>query len=197
MLLPQERIRHLINSMRQLCQACVNAQGEATQYWLSINLFNQNNNFETIHLNPRCPLSPLLFILVVEIFALRNKQNKDIIGYCIMLNGNFNEKISHRGEDTTLFLNGIHEIPEVLREIGLFSDFIQREYKNYLSYNYICMKMHICFFCFYYSFFFFFFFLVPATGPLTQYLKTGCSESDQTWQSGRPPWGLATENFWW
>ncbi len=53
-----------------------------------------------------------------------------------MLNDkHFNEKISHRGKDTTLFLNGIHEIPEVLREIDLFSDFIQREYKNYLSYN--------------------------------------------------------------
>ncbi len=36
-------------------------------------------------------------------------------------------------------------------------------------------------------FFFFLFFFVPATGPLTRYLKTGCSESDQTWQSGRSP----------
>ena len=35
--------------------------------------------------------------------------------------------------------------------------------------------------------FFFFPFFVPATGPLTRYLKTGCSESDQTWQSGRSP----------
>ncbi len=33
----------------------------------------------------------------------------------------------------------------------------------------------------------FFFFLVPATSPLTQYLKAGCSESDQTWQSRRSP----------
>ncbi len=45
--------------------------------------------------------------------------------------------------------------------------------------------------------FFFFPFFFLATGPLTRYLKTGCSESDQTWQSGRSPWGLATEYFWW
>ncbi len=30
--LPQERIQGLINSMRQRCQACVNAQGGATRY---------------------------------------------------------------------------------------------------------------------------------------------------------------------
>ncbi len=41
------------------------------------------------------------------------------------------------------------------------------------------------------------FFFVPATRPLTRYFKTGCSESNQTWQSGRSPWGLATEYFWW
>ncbi len=41
------------------------------------------------------------------------------------------------------------------------------------------------------------FFFVPATGPLTRYLKTGCSQSNQTWQYGRSPWGLATEYFWW
>ncbi len=46
-------------------------------------------------------------------------------------------------------------------------------------------------------FLFFFFFLVPTTGQLTRYLTTGCSESDQTWQSDRSPWGLATEYFWW
>ncbi len=34
---------------------------------------------------------------------------------------------------------------------------------------------------------FFFPFFVPDTGPLTRYLKTGCSESVQTWQSGRSP----------
>ncbi len=36
-------------------------------------------------------------------------------------------------------------------------------------------------------FLFFFFFFVPATSPLTRYLKTGCSKSGQTWQSGRSP----------
>ena len=35
--------------------------------------------------------------------------------------------------------------------------------------------------------FFFLFFFVSATGPLTRYLKTVYSESDQTWQSGRSP----------
>ncbi len=34
---------------------------------------------------------------------------------------------------------------------------------------------------------FFLLLFVPATGPLKQHLKTGCSESDQTWQSGRSP----------
>ncbi len=38
---------------------------------------------------------------------------------------------------------------------------------------------------FFFSFFFFFFFL--ANGALKTYPKTGCSESDQTWQSGRSP----------
>ncbi len=52
--------------------------------------------------------------------------------------------------------------------------------------NYICMQMQIYCFCFSYSFFVFSFF-VQATGLLTRYLETGCSESDQTLQSGRSP----------
>ncbi len=43
---------------------------------------------------------------------------------------------------------------------------------------------YILFFAFLVLFFIFFY---SATGPLTRYLETGCSESDQTWQSGRSP----------
>ncbi len=39
----------------------------------------------------------------------------------------------------------------------------------------------------FFFFFSYFFFFDLATGPLTRYLETGCSESDQTWQSGRSP----------
>ncbi len=70
-----------------------------------------------------CPLSSLLFMLVVEIFTLRIKQNKDIVGYSVKLNGKHTSiNISQYGDDTTLFLNGVNKIPEVLKEINLVSD---------------------------------------------------------------------------
>ncbi len=90
----------------------------------------KNNGYLSESINMRrgmkegCPLSALLFILVVEIFALRVKQNKGIIGYySVKLNGKqFKKTISQYADDTTLFLSGDNEIPEVLKEIDLFSD---------------------------------------------------------------------------
>ncbi len=57
----------------------------------------------------------------------------------------------------------------------------------YLDLHANAYLMFLLFFLFFFFFPFFFFFFDLATGPLTQYLKTGCSESDQTWQSGRSP----------
>ena len=50
-----------------------------------------------------CPISPLLFILAIEILAISVRHNPGIKGISV---GNFEQKISLFADDTTCFLNG-------------------------------------------------------------------------------------------
>jgi hypothetical protein len=70
-----------------------------------------------------CPLSSLLFIIVVEILSLRIKQNNQIKGYKIVIGEQRRElKISQYADDSTLLLHDEHQIIESLNEIQKITD---------------------------------------------------------------------------
>ena len=64
-----------------------------------------------------CPMSALLFIIVVEILAINIRCNKNIKG--IMLNNN-EVKISLLADDTTLFLRDINSLQNVISIMYMF-----------------------------------------------------------------------------
>ena len=65
-----------------------------------------------------CPLSALLFVLSVEIMALRIRNNKNIKGFQVQIDEiNHSIKISQLADDTTLFFNPKTEISLALNEI--------------------------------------------------------------------------------
>ena len=69
-----------------------------------------------------CPISPLLFIITLELLARDIRNNKKIKGIKIGLE--FPPiKIKMYADDATLFLNDITDFREVLSRIKLFSDF--------------------------------------------------------------------------
>ena len=71
-----------------------------------------------------CPLSALLFVLSVEIMALRLRKNRDIKGFVVKLdNKNHRIKISQLADDTTLFLSNKKEIKAAMNEIEIFGSF--------------------------------------------------------------------------
>ena len=72
----------------------------------------------------RCPFSTLLFVLSVEIMALRIRNNKYIKGFQVKIDEiNHNIKISQLADDTTLFFNSKTEISLALNEIEIFGSF--------------------------------------------------------------------------
>lgn len=64
-----------------------------------------------------CPLSPYLFLLVAEVFALKIKMNSDIKG----ININNNEiKLTQYADDTTVFLDGSKR--SIIETVSLFNE---------------------------------------------------------------------------
>jgi len=73
-----------------------------------------------------CPLSALLFILVVEVFAMKIRNNKQIKGLRIpeCKQSKLNEvKISQLADDTTLFVDSIQSGNEAMKEIKAFGTY--------------------------------------------------------------------------
>ena len=69
-----------------------------------------------------CPVSALLFDLVVEILAIKIKNNSDIKGYKISVGRYTKEiKISQYADDSTVMLQDENQIPAFLKEIEQFS----------------------------------------------------------------------------
>ena len=71
-----------------------------------------------------CPLSALLFVLSVEIMALRIRNNKDIKGFQIKIDEQTHSiKISQLADDTTLYFNSKNDISVAMNEIEICSNF--------------------------------------------------------------------------
>ena len=68
-----------------------------------------------------CPISPLLFILTVEILAKSIRNDNNIKGIHIP-GSNYTVKILSYADDTTLFLNDQIDFREILSKIKLFSE---------------------------------------------------------------------------
>ena len=70
------------------------------------------------------PLSALLFVLSVEIMALRIRNNKDIKGFQIKIDEQTHSiKISQLADDTTLYFNSKNDISVAINEIEIFGNF--------------------------------------------------------------------------
>ena len=71
-----------------------------------------------------CPLSALLFVLSVEIMALRIRNNKDIKDFQIKIDEQTHSiKISQLADDTTLYFNSKNDISVAMNEIEIFGNF--------------------------------------------------------------------------
>ena len=65
-----------------------------------------------------CLLSALLFVLSVEIMALRIRNNKDIKGFQITIDEQTHSiQISQLADDTTLYFNSKNDISVAVNEI--------------------------------------------------------------------------------
>jgi hypothetical protein len=65
-----------------------------------------------------CLLSALLFVLSVEIMALRIRNNKDIKGFQITIDEQTHSiQISQLADDTTLYFNSKNDISVAMNEI--------------------------------------------------------------------------------
>jgi hypothetical protein len=71
-----------------------------------------------------CPLSALLFVISVEIMALRIRNNKDIKGFQIKIDEQTHSiKISQLADNTTLYFNSKNDISVAMNEIEIFGNF--------------------------------------------------------------------------
>ena len=71
-----------------------------------------------------CPLSALLFVLSVEIMALRIRNNKDIKGFQIKIDEQTHSiNISQLADDTTLYFNSKNDISVAMNEIEIVGTF--------------------------------------------------------------------------
>jgi hypothetical protein len=71
-----------------------------------------------------CPLSALLFVLSVEIMALRIRNNKDIKGFQIKIDEQTHSmNISQLADDTTLYFSSENDISVAMNEIDIAGTF--------------------------------------------------------------------------
>lgn len=71
-----------------------------------------------------CPCSALLFVVAVEILACKIRQDQNIRGFTIKLDGKTHcLKITQLADDTTLFLHSKEEITKALNVIEIFGSF--------------------------------------------------------------------------
>ena len=95
-----------------------------------------------------CPISALLFVITVEILALKIRQSKDIRGLKIKQSQRKEFKISQLADDTTLFLKSKNDITAALNLIEIFgtlSGLILNRHKSQglrLGNNKICIDDH-------------------------------------------------------
>ena len=89
------------------------------EQWLDI------RDFQKLARNTsRFPLSALLFVLSVEIMALRIRNNKDIKGFQIKIDEQTHSiQISQLADDTTLYFNSKNDISVAMNEIEIFGNF--------------------------------------------------------------------------
>ena len=103
--------------------------GESIQRWISIFYSNiqssvLNNGFSTNYfalsrgVRQGCPLSPFLFVLVVELLASKIRQDKEIQGINIILK---ELKISQFADDTTLLNSNKNSVSRALNVLGSLS----------------------------------------------------------------------------
>ena len=79
---------------------------------------------KTLTETSRGPLSALLFVLSVEIMALRIRNNKDIKGFQIKIDDQTHSiNISQLADDTTLYFNSKNDISVAMNEIEIFGTF--------------------------------------------------------------------------
>ena len=90
----------------------------STQCCVTNNGFNSKFFNLTRGIRQGCPISALLFILVVEIMAINIRQNRDIHG--ISYNNTEELKISQLADDTTLFLSDIKSLETALNFLKTF-----------------------------------------------------------------------------
>jgi hypothetical protein len=102
-----------VKTMYTDIQTCVINNG-----WISVMFRNTRGNRQ------RCPFSALLFVLSLEIMALRIRNNKNIKGFQVKIDEiNHSINISQLADDTTLFFNSKTEISLALNEIEIFGSF--------------------------------------------------------------------------
>ena len=71
-----------------------------------------------------CPLSSLLFVLAVEVMAIKIRENKNLKGLEIKLDGKSNTlKICQLADDTTLFLQSKKDVTLAINLIEIFGTF--------------------------------------------------------------------------
>ena len=107
--------------------------GETFCKWIDVLLANRkccvrNGGYVSDFLNMECgvrqgcPISPLLFILTIELLAIDIRKNDNIAGFKLSHN-TCPIKIRMYADDATFFLKDMIDYREVLSRIKLFSDF--------------------------------------------------------------------------
>jgi len=105
--------------------------GSGLQRWISMFYNNVNacvkcNNWISSSIKVKrgirqgCPVSALLFVMVVEIMAINIRQNNSIKGIRLPGSETAEAKISQLADDTTVFLNDSTSVVNVLQAINAF-----------------------------------------------------------------------------
>ena len=101
-----EFFRKWINIIYSKPECCITNNGFASSFFTITRGIRQG-----------CPISALLFILVVEIMSLHIKQNQNIVGIPV---GDHCIKVSQLADDTTLFLRDTNSLNEALTFLEYF-----------------------------------------------------------------------------
>ena len=106
----KENFRHWIDLIYNQPQCCVTNNGYHGEFFTISRGIRQG-----------CPISALLFVLVVEVMAINIRQNELIKGIKLE---NIEIKLSQLADDTTIFLadiDSVHAVTLLLAEFGALS----------------------------------------------------------------------------